>query len=95
MQKFQGNRHNVARKVVRLRTKEMLSWATIAEQIGCSPRTARKLFQERQGAGQHSDHLVGKGGRWPSDWETAAEAPYIVAPGHVNQWDKVERPEAD
>lgn len=91
--KFAKNRHNVARKVVRLRTKDLLSWADIAAIIESSPRTARKLFQEANGAGQHSDHLPSKGGRWPQDWETTAEMPYLDGTGHINQWDRVERPE--
>lgn len=87
--KFGSNRHNVARKVVRLRTKELLSWAEIAGRLEIAPRTARKLFQERTGVHQHHDHLPSKGGRFPADWNTAAEVPYLPGNGEINEWYKV------
>jgi hypothetical protein len=93
--KFDKNRHNVAKKVVRLRTKDLLSWADIAAIIESSPRTARKLFQEARGEGQHFDHIPNRGGRWPSDWGTTAEVPYLPGTGENNDWDKYERPEED
>jgi hypothetical protein len=93
--KFGSNRHNVARKVVRLRTKDLLSWATIADLLEISPRTARKLFQERTGIHQHHDHLPTKGGRFPAEWETAAEVPYLPGTGEINDWYKVAMPESD
>jgi hypothetical protein len=91
--KFGSQRHNVGRKVVRMRTKDLLSWATIAAALEISPRTARKLFQENRGVGQHFDHLPNKGGRFPAWWETAAEVPVLPGDGSNNDWDRVERPE--
>lgn len=90
--KFGSNRHNVARKVVRLRTKSLLSWAEIAAQLDIAPRTARKLFQERVGVVQHHDHLPGKGGRFPATAFTTAEVPYLDGSGNVNEWFKVGQP---
>lgn len=81
-------RYNVSRKIVRLRTKDGLSWATIADMLDISPRTARKLFQERIGEGQHFDHLPNKGGRFPAAW-TTTEAPVLPLDGSVNEWFKV------
>lgn len=89
MRKFGSNRHNVARKVVRLRTKDLLSWADIAALLEVSPRTARKLFQERVGEVQHHDHLPSKGGRFPSGAFTTAEVPYLTGDGSVNEWFKL------
>lgn len=87
--KFGSNRHNVARKVVRLRTKELLSWQAIADQLDIAPRTARKLFQERTGEHQHHDHLPSKGGRFPAQWDVDAEvAPYLPGTGEINEWHK-------
>lgn len=90
-----STRYNAGRKVVKMRTKDMLSWNTIAEALEVSPRTARKLFQERIGEHQHHDHLIGKGGRFPGAWTTLAEVPYIVVPGVTNDWERVELPESD
>lgn len=86
--KFGSNRHNVARKVVRMRTKDLLSWAEIAAQLEIAPRTARKLFQERTGEHQHHDHLPSKGGRFPADYTTDAEVPYLPGTGEINEWHK-------
>jgi hypothetical protein len=87
--KFGKNRHNVGRKVVRLRTKDLLSWASIAAMLEISPRTARKLFQERVGEHQHHDHLPSRGGRFPNWWVTTAEQPVLPGDGTVNEWEKV------
>lgn len=90
-------RYNVRRKVVRMRTKDLMSWRDIAAALGIAPRTARRLFQEHVGEGQHHDHIPGKGGRFPSGqhkgenlvvFTTAAEKPYLDGTGHTNQWDK-------
>lgn len=82
-------RYNVSRQVVRLRTKDLLSWQAIANMLEISPRTARKLFQERTGEHQHHDHIIGKGGRWPQQWDTPAEFPYIVELGVINEWGRI------
>lgn len=87
--KFGSQRHNVARKVVRLRTKELLSWQAIAAMLEISPKLARKLFQERVGEHQHHDHIAGRGGRFPQQWDTAAEVPYLTGDGNVNEWHRV------
>lgn len=86
--KLGSNRHNVARKIVRLRTKELLSWADIAAQLEISPKLARKLFQERIGEHQHHDHLPSKGGRFPAQWTTEAVVPYLPGDGTTNPWER-------
>lgn len=86
--KFGSNRHNIARKVVRLRTKELLSWQAIADMLEISPKLARNLFQERIGTHQHHDHLPTKGGRFPAWWTTEAEMPFLAGDGSTNQWEK-------
>lgn len=86
--KFGSNRHNISRKVVRLRTKDLLSWAEIAAILEIAPRTARKLFQERTGTHQHHDHLPNKGGRFPVEWATTAEQPVLPGNGEINEWFK-------
>jgi hypothetical protein len=88
--KFGSNRHNISRKVVRMRTKDLMSWMSIAAELGISPKLARKLFQERTGEHQHHDHLQGKGGRFPRDWDTTAEVPYLPGKGQINDWFKLE-----
>ena len=87
--KFGSQRHNVARKVVRMRTKGLLSWAAIAAELEIAPRTVRKLFQERVGSHQHHDHLPTKGGRFPAEYTTEAEVPYLDGTGQTNDWFKV------
>lgn len=98
--KFGSNRHNISRKVYRLRTKELMSWASIAAELDIAPRTARKLFQERAGVHQHHDHLPGKGGRFPAGqvtedavvvWTPEEEA-YLAGDGSHNPWNKLELP---
>lgn len=86
--KLGSNRHNVARKIVRLRTKELMSWADIAAMLEISPKLARKLFQERTGEHQHHDHLPAKGGRFPAQWTTTAEVPYLAGDGSINSWER-------
>jgi hypothetical protein len=83
------SRYNVSRKVVRLRTKDLLSWREIANTLEISPKLARKLFQERIGEHQHHDHLPNKGGRFPNYWTTTAEVPYLDGKGNINSWEKV------
>lgn len=54
----------IATRVVKMRTSDSpLSWAAIAEKLGCSPRTARKLFDEVKGADAHFDNRPLVGGR--------------------------------
>jgi hypothetical protein len=87
--KFGSQRHNARRKVVRMRTKDLMSWAAIADAIEASPRTARLLFQEARGEGQHHDHLEGKGGRFPAQSTTVdAVAPFLPGDGTNNAWTK-------
>lgn len=50
-------------RVVRLRDKNELSWVTIATELDIAPRTARRIYDERKGAGAHHGLLPGKGGR--------------------------------
>lgn len=99
--KFGSQRHNIRRKVYRLRTKDLLSWSQIAAQLDIAPRTARKLFQEQAGQGQHHDHLPNKGGRFPSGrnkGETivvdkpVSEYVYLAGDGSHNEWTSVEVP---
>lgn len=98
--KFGSQRHNIRRKVVRMRLKDMLSWADIAAELDIAPRTARKLFQESEGEGQHHDHIPGKGGRFPAGklnddgvvvW-AAEEGVYLPGDGTHNVWFKTELP---
>lgn len=69
--KFGGQRGNIRSKIVRLRDKERLSWAAIATELDIAPRTARRLYDEKKGAGAHYGLLEGKGGRRKAD--TAGE----------------------
>jgi hypothetical protein len=87
--KFGKNRFNTTRKVVRMRTKNLMSWAAIAAELEIAPRTARRLFQERSGAHQHHDHLPAKGGRFPAQW-TTVETPVLPGNGSYNSWEKME-----
>jgi hypothetical protein len=70
--KFGKNRHNVSRKVTSMRLKKGLSWAEIAKELEIAPRTARRIFQEKNGVGSHHGLLPGKGGRRPVEAEAAA-----------------------
>lgn len=70
--KFGKNRHNITRKVTSMRNKRGLSWAEIAKELEIAPRTARRLFQEKNGVGSHHGLLPGKGGRRPVDAAAAA-----------------------
>ena len=63
--KFGSQRGNKRAQVVRMRTKGQMSWAAIAAELDIAPRTARRLFQEKQGVGTHHGLLPGKGGRRP------------------------------
>ena len=63
--KFGSQRGNKRSQVVRMRTKDQMSWADIAAALEIAPRTARRLFQEKQGQGSHHGLLPGKGGRRP------------------------------
>lgn len=89
MKKFGSNRHNKSRQVVRMRTKDLMSWKAIGNALGVSAPTARKLFQERVGEHQHHDHIPGKSGRWPEWYDTTAEVPYLDGTGSVNEWFKL------
>lgn len=97
---FSGNRHNVIKKVVRMRTKSLMSWAAIAAELDIAPRTARKLFQEGRGVHQHHDHLPNKGGRFPAGQFTEEavivwspeEGAYLAGDGSNNVWFKTELP---
>lgn len=55
---------NVLRQVTAMRNAGN-SWATIAAKLEIAPRTARRIFQEKNGAGSHHGLLPGKGGRRP------------------------------
>lgn len=82
-----GQRHNLRKRVVKLRTKELLSWAEIGNQLGVAPRTVRRLFQEQVGAHQHHDHLPNKGGRFPTTAVPAdTKAVVLTGDGTVNTW---------
>ena len=88
--KFAGNRHNVRKRVVTMRTKKLMSWADIAAELEVAPRTARRIFQEAMGEHQHHDHLPGKGGRFPTT-AVPADPKAVVLPGNgaINTWVKV------
>lgn len=58
-----AKRGSLVTKVVRLRDKNQSSWATIAAEVDCAPRTARRLYDESKGTGAHHGLLPGKGGR--------------------------------
>lgn len=55
---------NVLRQVTAKRNAGN-SWANIATDLGIAPRTARRIFQEKNGPGSHHGLLPGKGGRRP------------------------------
>lgn len=97
--KFGSQRHNIRRKVVRMRLKDLMSWQAIAAELDIAPRTARKLFQEAEGEGQHHDHIPGKGGRFPAgkvlkDDTVVTYLPvdgaYLPGDGSHNVWNKTE-----
>lgn len=52
-------------KVTNLRDKKQQAWAEIGAQLGIAPRTARRVYDELNGAGAHHGLLDGKGGRRP------------------------------
>lgn len=56
---------NIATKVIRLRDKQNMSWVKIGAEIGCTPRMALRIYDERLGEGAHHGLLPGKGGRLP------------------------------
>lgn len=56
----------VLNDVKRMRDIGLMSWVSIANTIGCAPRTARRLYNEKAGMeGMHHGLLPGKGGRYP------------------------------
>lgn len=59
-------RVRLAQRVVKARDKQQKSWLRIAEEYDVSPGTARRLYDEVQGAGAHVGLLPGKGGRLPA-----------------------------
>jgi hypothetical protein len=63
--KFGSQRDNVRRKVIRMREQDLMSWASIGEELGLAPRTVRRLYQEKVGKGAHHGLLPGKGGQMP------------------------------
>lgn len=73
-------RTSVAAQVVEMRNVQLASWATIGAALGFAPRTARRLYQESQGAHQHHGLLPGKGGRLPKGYVATAPTA-LVAPG--------------
>jgi hypothetical protein len=83
-----NQRKNISKRVVTMRTRKLMSWAAIGAEIGCAPRTARKLFQEARGEHQHHDHLPNKGGRFPttSYLLSADTAPVLPGNGSNNEW---------
>lgn len=87
--KFSGNRHNVRKRVVTMRTKKLMSWQQIADELEVAPRTARKLFQEQVGEHQHHDHLPNKGGRYPTTAVPTGDSTVLPGDGSVNSWAKV------
>jgi len=68
--------------VVRNRDQKKMSWATIGEGIGVSPKTARRMYDEVKGEGAHHGLLEGKGGRTPTTKPVAkaTKAPAKKAP---------------
>lgn len=94
--KFAGQRHNVRKRVVSMRTKKLMSWADIAAELEVAPRTARRIFQEAKGEHQHHDHLPNKGGRFPttSHLVDAEAKPVLVGDGSINAWTRPVRGEA-
>lgn len=72
--KFGSQRGNKRAQIVRLRTKENLSWAQIGTTLDIAPRTARRLFDEKMGDGAHVGLLLGKGGRRPAQVLDTVEA---------------------
>jgi hypothetical protein len=91
--KFAGQRHNVRKRVVTMRTRKLMSWAAIAAELEVAPRTARRIFQEAKGEHTHHDHLPNKGGRFPTT-ATPADPALVVLPGDgtINEWVKVGTP---
>lgn len=83
-----GNRNNLRKRVVRMRTKELMSWAAIGNELGVAPRTVRRLFQEQVGEHQHHDHLPNKGGRFPTTAVPADPKAVVLSgqSGKVNKW---------
>ena len=65
--KADGTRNGkVLNDVKRMRDNGLMSWAAIGEVLGCAPRTARRLYNEKAGReGMHHGLLPGKGGRYP------------------------------
>lgn len=98
--KFGSQRHNMAKKVYRLRTKKLMSWVAIGAEMDITPRMANRLFQEVAGKHQQHDHLPGKGGRFPSGRYTEdaiivyvpTEGAYLAGDGTHNEWSKTEVP---
>lgn len=60
------DRVRLAQRVVKARDKQHKSWLRIAADYNVSPGTARRLYDEVQGAGAHVGLLPGKGGRLPA-----------------------------
>jgi len=98
---FGSKRTQMAKKVYRLRTKKLMSWVAIGEEMEITPRMANRLFQEVAGKHQQHDHLPGKGGRFPSgryiDEDKSivyvpVEGAYLAGDGTHNAWDKIEVP---
>jgi hypothetical protein len=73
-------RESVSQKVVNLRNVGLMSWAQIGAEVGVAPRTARRLYQESEGAHSHHGLLPGRGGRLPVGFVTTDEAA-LVKPG--------------
>ncbi len=65
--KADGTRNGkVLNDVKRMRDVNLMSWVAIADKLGCAPRTARRLYNEKAGReGMHHGLLPGKGGRTP------------------------------
>lgn len=81
-------RANMRRRIVKLRTKDLLSWKAIAEILEIAPRTVRRLFQEVRGEHQHHDHIEGRGGRFPAQW-TSADGAFLPGDGSNNAWERI------
>jgi hypothetical protein len=54
---------NERKRVVRMRDRDEMSWAAIAEALEIAPRTARRIYDEAKGDGAHFESRPLVGGR--------------------------------
>lgn len=59
-----GSRNkSVAKRIVRMRDKDNLSWRNIAAELEIAPRTVRRMYDEVKGEGAHFSSRPLVGGR--------------------------------